>query len=94
MVEALAARVREGSLRLLLVHGEKDRVVPLPNTRRLHAAMPGSALWELPGVGHVPHEEAPMAFVQQIVDFLLLTEAGDQEGGGGGDREGGANVWK
>ena len=79
LVDELAARVREGSLRLLLVHGQLDRVVPIPNTRQLHAAMPGSALWELPGVGHVPHEETPERFVQQIVDFLLLTE----EGGGG-----------
>lgn len=81
LVEELAARVGEGSLRLLLVHGQRDRVVPVPNTRRLHAAMPGSTLWELPGIGHVPHEEAPERFVQQIVDFLLLTE---EDGGARG----------
>jgi pimeloyl-ACP methyl ester carboxylesterase len=86
LVEKLAARVRQGSLRLLLVHGTRDRVVPLPNTRRLHAAIPGSALWELAGVGHVPHEEAPEDFVQQIVDFLLLTEAWEEGGEEGGKR--------
>lgn len=70
LVQGLAERVADGSLRLLLVHGQEDRVVGVANTRRLHAAMPGAALWELPAIGHVPHEETPEAFAQEIAEWI------------------------
>lgn len=92
VLKALASGVKEGRLRVLLVHGERDRVVPLSNTRRLAAALRGQVgegggreggveVVELEGVGHVPHEEVPERFVQAVMDYLRKEEEEGQEGG-------------
>jgi pimeloyl-ACP methyl ester carboxylesterase len=38
--------------------------------RRAAAAIPGSKLVELPGVGHIPHAEAAPRFHEALLDFL------------------------
>ncbi len=38
--------------------------------KRAHAAVPGSRLLELPGVGHLPQVEAFDAYAQTLLDFL------------------------
>lgn len=47
-----------------LVVGEKDAIAPLAASRRLHAAMPGSTLHVIGGVGHLVHYEAPLALAR------------------------------
>lgn len=37
---------------VFLLHGDRDKVVPVANARRLHAARPGSTLTIVPGAGH------------------------------------------
>ncbi|WP_260581825.1 alpha/beta hydrolase [Sphingopyxis sp. PET50] len=37
---------------VFLLHGDRDRVVPVANARRLHAARPDAALMIVPGAGH------------------------------------------
>ncbi|MEZ5608535.1 MAG: alpha/beta fold hydrolase [Burkholderiaceae bacterium] len=54
----------------LLVAGEHDRVTPPAVLRAMAAAIRGSALVELPGVGHLPHLEAPDTFDWALLDFL------------------------
>jgi pimeloyl-ACP methyl ester carboxylesterase len=47
----------------VLIWGEKDNVTPLPQGRRLHALLKGSTIDVLSDVGHIPHIEAPDAFL-------------------------------
>jgi pimeloyl-ACP methyl ester carboxylesterase len=58
----------------LLVAGEHDPVTPPAVLRAMAAAIRGSALVELPGVGHWPHLEAPDAFDQALLEFLRGTQ--------------------
>ena len=64
--EALAAL----QLPVLIIHGAKDRLVPLFNSRRLVASMPSASLLELPECGHVPHEESPEEVCRAICEFV------------------------
>jgi pimeloyl-ACP methyl ester carboxylesterase len=54
----------------LLVYGDNDVRTPLAVGEDLHAAIPGSRLVVLPGVGHVCNVEAPDAFNRVVRDFL------------------------
>ncbi|HMN20849.1 MAG TPA: alpha/beta fold hydrolase [Ottowia sp.] len=54
----------------LLVAGAQDRLTPPPLLRDMAAAIAGSHYLELPGVGHLPHLEAPDAFDAALLDFL------------------------
>jgi pimeloyl-ACP methyl ester carboxylesterase len=54
----------------LLVYGDNDVRAPLAVGEDLHAAIPGSRLVVLPGVGHVCNVEAPDAFNRVVRDFL------------------------
>jgi pimeloyl-ACP methyl ester carboxylesterase len=49
-----------------LIWGEKDSVTPLPQGRRLNGLIQGSTLDVLPDVGHIPHIEAPAAFLEVL----------------------------
>lgn len=60
----------EGGPRVLVVHGEQDRVVPVINSRRLVDAIPGARLVVMEGCGHVPHEEEPEVFADIVGEFL------------------------
>ncbi|MGY1684567.1 alpha/beta fold hydrolase [Geodermatophilus sp. SYSU D00867] len=55
----------------LLLHGTEDVRAPRPVAEALHAAIPGSQLVLLPGVGHVVNLEAPAAFDAAVRRFLL-----------------------
>ena len=55
----------------LLVCGDADERAPLPVAEALHAAISGSRLVVLPGVGHVCNIEAPEAFNEAVRTFLL-----------------------
>lgn len=54
----------------LLIWGEEDRMIPLPNAQDYLKALPKARLVSLPGVGHVPHEEAPAAGLAALKAFL------------------------
>ncbi len=60
-VEALQSALGRLTLPLWLVTGAKDRTVPPAQARTLAARVPGTRLHELPGLGHLAHEEAPEA---------------------------------
>jgi pimeloyl-ACP methyl ester carboxylesterase len=53
----------------LLLWGEDDELVPVRYGRAAAAAIPGSQLVVLPGVGHIPSIEAPRDFVRILADF-------------------------
>ena len=55
---------------VLLVHGDRDRLVPVSAARRTARRHPGWRYVELPGAGHLPHLQDPVA-VGLLVSGLL-----------------------
>ena len=58
----------------LLMWGEQDGMIPFANSADYMRALPHARLAALPGIGHVPQEEAP-ACVGVLRDFLDHTPA-------------------
>ena len=58
------------SVPTLLLYGEEDARSPGDVAERMHAAIPGSTLVVLPGVGHQANVEAPEAFNDAVRAFL------------------------
>jgi pimeloyl-ACP methyl ester carboxylesterase len=54
----------------LLIHGDADARSPLAVAEALHAAIPGSQLTVLPGLGHEAYLESPEAFNAEVRRFL------------------------
>jgi len=54
----------------LLVWGEKDAMIPVANAQDYLGAVPKATLVALPGVGHLPQEEAPAASADAVGKFL------------------------
>ena len=54
----------------LVLHGDADVRSPLSVGHALHAAIPGSQLAVLPGVGHLSNVEAPESFNAEVRRFL------------------------
>lgn len=55
----------------LLVWGELDRLIPITNADDYLRAIPQARLVRLPGIGHVPQEEAPQESLSPVRGFLL-----------------------
>ncbi len=58
----------------LIVWGDHDRIIPLHHAYLAHEAIPNSRLVVMEGVGHYPHVEEPVRFVEILRDFLHTTE--------------------
>jgi pimeloyl-ACP methyl ester carboxylesterase len=58
----------------LIVWGDQDRIIPLIHAHQAHEAIPGSRLEVMEGVGHFPHAEEPIRFVEILLDFLQTTD--------------------
>jgi len=69
LVGRLKVAVAEDGLRVVVVHGEADRIVPVGNSQRLAKAL-GAELVRLPGVGHTAHEEDAPGFAQAVAGAL------------------------
>lgn len=80
--EALLARMRQTTLvdpvpllrriqaPTLLVWGEADAMIPVANAADYLKTMPHATLVSLPGVGHLPQEEAAEKSIAAVQDFL------------------------
>jgi pimeloyl-[acyl-carrier protein] methyl ester esterase len=55
---------------VLLIHGTRDRVIPVAAARRLAAAAPGWRYHEIEGAGHVPYLSHPGRFLAVLEPFL------------------------
>jgi pimeloyl-ACP methyl ester carboxylesterase len=55
----------------LVVSGDRDRLVPVENSRRLAKLIPGARLVEFPGAGHAFPYEREEETVRLIVDHCL-----------------------
>jgi pimeloyl-ACP methyl ester carboxylesterase len=54
----------------LVMHGARDRLVPLSEGKALAAAIPGARLIVYPDLGHIPHEEDPARTAADALAFL------------------------
>jgi pimeloyl-ACP methyl ester carboxylesterase len=64
------ATMKEIPVPVLLLHGEKDRLVPIRAARAVAAANPSWRFATAPDVGHIPQLEAPSWAADQLLDWL------------------------
>ncbi|CAM9720309.1 unnamed protein product, partial [Chrysoparadoxa australica] len=69
LLERLAEAAGSG-MRVMLVHGTADKVIPLASSRSLREAIPGAQLVEMEGSGHCPHEDMVESFVSEVSAFV------------------------
>lgn len=62
---------------VLVVHGAKDRIIPVRASRELHALLPGSAFVVLPAAGHCPQLDEPEKVTHLVL--RILARLGDSE---------------
>lgn len=55
---------------VLLLHGDRDRLVPVASARAVARGHPGWTYRELAGVGHVPQLQVPELFVTEVQGWL------------------------
>jgi pimeloyl-ACP methyl ester carboxylesterase len=70
---AVAAAETPAKLRVLIVHGRDDLLVPVSNSECLAALLPpgcGCELVVMERCGHVPHEERPEELAEIIAEFV------------------------
>ena len=53
-----------------MIHGSRDRVVPLINARLMAALVPGAQLLIIEGAGHLILTDAPDQVADGIAEFL------------------------
>ncbi len=79
MIAIFAGDLRNGVYRraigsitcpVLLLHGTRDRLVPITVARAAARANPAWTMIEMPGVGHVPQLEAPGDTASAIIGWL------------------------
>jgi len=67
---SVKSRLREIRVPTLIVHGDKDWVVPLSHARMLLEGIPDSQLEVFKGCGHSPQLEEKSRFEKLVRDFL------------------------
>jgi magnesium chelatase accessory protein len=55
---------------LRLITAQNDQAVPPAQARRIQALLPGTQITELPGLGHLAHEEQPARVAQLLCDLF------------------------
>ncbi len=70
--EPLLRRIRAPTL---LLWGERDAMIPIGNAADYLRLIPDSRLVALPGLGHVPQEEAPARSLAPVLAFLAAGSA-------------------
>lgn len=56
----------------LVISGDSDIIVPLDKSRQLAEDIPGATLAVIENCGHLPQEECPGTFMQEVNKFLQL----------------------
>jgi pimeloyl-ACP methyl ester carboxylesterase len=68
------AMMRALPMPVLLLHGEKDRLVPVENARAAATTCPHWTFETLPGVGHIPMMEVPEMVADRITSWLASND--------------------
>ena len=63
----------------LVIHGERDPIIPADHAQLAHEAMPGSRLEIVPGAGHFPQLSDPALIARLLADFIDDTRAAELE---------------
>jgi pimeloyl-ACP methyl ester carboxylesterase len=61
---------------VLLVHGDRDRLVPVASAREIARRHPAWRYVELAGVGHVPQLQVPDRVAQELLGWLAAEVSG------------------
>jgi pimeloyl-ACP methyl ester carboxylesterase len=67
--------VQEVRAPTLLLHGDRDRLVPVASARNIASMRPDWEYHEFAGAGHVPMLEVPGEFVEVVTDWLTRQRA-------------------
>jgi len=67
---ALAERLTELKMPVLVITGDDDRIVPTEQSLRLAREIPGARLSLIQFCGHVPQEECPAIFLNAVTNFI------------------------
>jgi len=67
----LSTRLYEFTLPILVITGDRDRIVPTKDSIRLAGELPDASLEVIPNAGHVPHEEQPQPFIKAVRNYLI-----------------------
>lgn len=59
---------------LLLMWGERDRIIPVSHGHAAHRQLPHSRLETFPDAGHFPQLDEPQRFIEALSDFIAETE--------------------
>lgn len=59
---------------VMIVWGERDRLIPIKHGREAHEMLPKSRLEVFEGAGHFPHRDDPGRFVEIVLDFVDSSE--------------------
>ena len=70
LLDRLGDLMTEKGVKVLILHGRQDRIVPLRNSKALHEQLPGSTLVVLEACGHCPQEEIPERFLEEVLRFM------------------------
>jgi pimeloyl-ACP methyl ester carboxylesterase len=62
------------ALPVLLLWGERDRMIPVAHAHAAHAIIAHSRLETFPDAGHFPYRDQPRRFVEVLLDFMNTTE--------------------
>lgn len=65
----------------LLVHGSRDRLIPVAASRALHEQIPGSELVVLPKSGHCPQLDDPESMSRLLLGFVARIDLGQVDVG-------------
>ncbi len=66
----LAGRLAEITQPTLIIHGSKDRLIPVKWAKKAHHLIPDSRLCILEQCGHWPQRERPLEFHEAVLEFL------------------------
>ncbi|MGR3434353.1 MAG: alpha/beta fold hydrolase BchO [Shimia sp.] len=69
-LEPLLARLHQVAAPVTLLTGAQDMTVPPGTSARVAARIPGARHVDLPGLGHLAHEEDPEGVAQAITEML------------------------
>jgi len=64
---------------LLIVHGVKDRIVPVRGSKALHASLPGSQLHIEPRWGHCPQLDDPAGIAELVTTAAAAWQADEPQ---------------
>jgi pimeloyl-ACP methyl ester carboxylesterase len=67
---------------MLIIHGAESQIYPDGATAFIARSAPNAERVVIPGAGHVPHLEAPSAFVEQVEAFARAARQRDFSEGG------------